>query len=58
MRPCRPVAELQRPILTHPTDVVFSQPGTLELVFSPSDGSRLQRFKVHDFKAGGVGMAM
>lgn len=40
------------------TDAVFGGAGKLELVFTPADGGEPQRMVVHDFKAGGVGMAM
>ncbi len=35
-------------------DVVYKTPGTLEMVFTPEDGSEVQRIKVYDFQGGGV----
>lgn len=40
------------------TDVVIDQPGKFEVVFTPSNGSEVKRWTVHDFKGRGVGMGM
>ncbi|KAI9033786.1 isocitrate dehydrogenase [NADP] [Phycomyces nitens] len=41
------------------TDFVAKVPGKLEFVFTPTDGSPVQKFNVYDFKnGGGVGLAM
>ncbi|CUM67067.1 uncharacterized protein PRCAT00004756001 [Priceomyces carsonii] len=39
------------------TDLVISEPGKLELVFTPKDGSQ-QKYTVYDYPAAGVGLAM
>ncbi|KAA0201018.1 Isocitrate dehydrogenase [NADP] mitochondrial [Fasciolopsis buskii] len=40
------------------TDLVISEPGTLELVFTPRDSAHSQSYKVYQFGAEGVGLAM
>jgi isocitrate dehydrogenase len=40
------------------TDLVVKQPGKLEIVFTPEDGSEPKRYEVFNFSEGGVGMAM
>ncbi|CAO3659854.1 unnamed protein product [Umbelopsis ramanniana] len=40
------------------TDFVVQQPGKLEIVFTPEDGSEPKRYEVYNFADGGVGMAM
>jgi isocitrate dehydrogenase len=40
------------------TDMVLTKPGTLEMVFTPKDGSAQSKVTVFDFPAGGVGMGM
>jgi isocitrate dehydrogenase len=39
-------------------DVVIPGAGTVELVYTPKDGSAAQKIKVFDYKDGGVAMAM
>lgn len=52
-------ARLTRGVARRSTaDCVFPKAGKLELVFTPADGSEPERRVVHDFEAGGVGMAM
>ncbi len=36
------------------TDMVLEQPGKLELVFTPKDGSAAKHFEVYDFKGSGA----
>lgn len=40
------------------TDIVVKKPGKLELVYTPADGSEVQRLEVFDFKSAGTGLAM
>jgi len=40
------------------TDFVVKQPGTLELIYTPTDGSAPQRHVVYEYQGGGVAMAM
>ncbi|KAF8568499.1 hypothetical protein P879_02102 [Paragonimus westermani] len=41
------------------TDIVLKEPGTLEMVFTPSDPAHeTQRYKVFQFGSGGVGLSM
>ncbi|ODV65080.1 isocitrate dehydrogenase [NADP], mitochondrial precursor-specific [Hyphopichia burtonii NRRL Y-1933] len=40
------------------TDLVISEPGTLELKFTPSNGGEAETRTVYDFKGPGVGLAM
>lgn len=40
------------------TDFVVSKPGKFEAVFTPSDGSEVKRWTVHDYTGPGVGMGM
>jgi len=40
------------------SDHQFANPGKLELVFTPADGSPVQRYEIVDFKGAGVGMGM
>eukprot|EP00922_Rhytidocystis_sp_ex-Travisia-forbesii_P044721 GHVS01066654.1.p1 GENE.GHVS01066654.1~~GHVS01066654.1.p1 ORF type:complete len:457 (+),score=81.87 GHVS01066654.1:113-1372(+) len=40
------------------TDFVVDKPGELEITFTPKDGSEKKHFKVHEFGARGVAMAM
>eukprot|EP00922_Rhytidocystis_sp_ex-Travisia-forbesii_P021690 GHVS01031759.1.p1 GENE.GHVS01031759.1~~GHVS01031759.1.p1 ORF type:complete len:420 (+),score=62.30 GHVS01031759.1:42-1301(+) len=40
------------------TDFVVDKPGEFEITFTPKDGSEKKNFKVFDFPAGGVAMAM
>uniref|UniRef100_A0A183B5N6 Iso_dh domain-containing protein n=1 Tax=Echinostoma caproni TaxID=27848 RepID=A0A183B5N6_9TREM len=40
------------------TDLVINEPGTLELVFTPKGSTESQRYKVYQFGAEGVGLAM
>lgn len=39
-------------------DAVIPGPGTVELVYTPTDGSEPQRIKVYDYKSAGVALAM
>lgn len=40
------------------TDFVVANAGKLELVFTPSDGSAVQRYTVNDYKGAGIAMGM
>ncbi|ANZ74234.1 BA75_01305T0 [Komagataella pastoris] len=40
------------------TDLVVSEPGKLELTFTPANGGEAQTLKVYDYKGPGVGLAM
>jgi len=40
------------------TDFVVNQPGTLKMVFTPSDGSAAQEYTVNEYKGPGVAMGM
>ncbi|GMG40621.1 unnamed protein product [Ambrosiozyma monospora] len=40
------------------TDLVVPKAGTLELVYTPADGSPAETLKVFDYKGAGVGLAM
>ena len=40
------------------TDFVVTQPGTLKMVFTPSDGSAAQEYTVNEYKGPGVAMGM
>lgn len=40
------------------TDIVVNEPGRLELVFTPADGSEKKNLVVYDFKGPGVALGM
>lgn len=40
------------------TDLVADRPGTLEMTFTPADGTPARKFEVYKFEGPGVGLAM
>ena len=40
------------------TDFVVKKPGRFDIIFTPTDGSAAETFKVFDFPAGGCGLGM
>ena len=40
------------------TDIIIPKPGKLELVYTPQDGSEVQKLEVFEFTSPGAGLAM